>query len=127
MRIHGPGVALFGVLSLAFAAAACGSGAGGGTSKYPARPEGCDVAVFHENPPMPTDAIGSVSAYCGEDVKDDDCLRTLKDETCKLGGDVVWGVGEKPSVSLGKKKYAGRAAHTTAAVTGGSGDGGAKK
>jgi len=61
---------------------------------------------------MPTDNIGSVTAICGEDIGDEACFRTLKDETCKLGGDVVWGVAEKPSVSLGKKKLAGRAAHT---------------
>lgn len=61
---------------------------------------------------MPTENIGPVSATCGADTKDDDCLRTLKDETCKLGGDVVWGVEDAPSMSLGKKKLSGRAAHT---------------
>lgn len=81
-------------------------------ARFPARKEGCDVAVFPESPSMPTDNIGPVTAICGADVSNDDCLRTLKDETCKLGGDVVWGVADTPSLSLGKKKLAGRAAHT---------------
>ena len=43
------------------------------------------------------------------------CLRTLKDQVCALGGDVVWGVGERPSAATGKVVYEGRAAHTTGA------------
>ena len=81
-------------------------------SRFPTRAEGCDVAVFPESPSMPTDNIGPVMATCGLDVSNDDCLRTLKDQTCKLGGDVVWGVADVPSQSQGKKKLAGRAAHT---------------
>ena len=79
---------------------------------YPERPEGCDVQVFPSTPAMPTDNIGPVNAICGEDISDADCLRTLKDQACKLGGDVVWGVENAPSVSLGKKRWSGRAAHT---------------
>lgn len=81
---------------------------------YPAREEGCEVQTFPEAPPMPTDNIGPVSATCGEDISDEDCMRTLKDQACKLGADVVWGV-EKPSLEGGKKRLSGRAAHTKAA------------
>lgn len=80
--------------------------------RYPPQKEGCEVQVFPESPSMDTDNIGTVNATCGDDVSDDACLRTLKDEACKLGADVVWGVADKPSVSLGKKKLSGRAAHT---------------
>jgi len=104
----GTGLSVFFVLSLA----GCGGGAPKTPSKYPPQPEGCAVQIFHDTPSMPTENIGSVSAICGEDIKDEECFRTLKDETCKLGGDVVWGVAEKPSISLGKKKLSGRAAHT---------------
>ena len=83
--------------------------------QYPARPEGCDIKVFPEIPPMPTDNIGPVMATCGADISNDDCMRTLKDQACKLGGDVVWGVDNVPSMSLGMKKLAGRAAHTKTA------------
>lgn len=81
-------------------------------SQYPPRPEGCDVKVFHETPTMATDNIGPVSSTCDESVEDSDCMRTLMDEVCKLGGDVVWGVEPNPTKELGKKKFFGRAAHT---------------
>jgi hypothetical protein len=84
-------------------------------SAYPAREEGCDVQVFQDAPTIATENIGPVSAVCGDDIGDDECLRELKDQTCKLGGDVVWGVADKPTVSGGKKRYSGRAAHTAVA------------
>ena len=84
--------------------------------KYPARKEGCDVKVFPENPTAQTDNIGPVTATCSESTTNDDCLRTLKDETCKLGGDIVWGVSDIPENVLGKKRFTGRAAHTKVAA-----------
>jgi len=39
-------------------------------------------------------------------------LRELKDQVCKLGGDVVWGVEPEPEHVDGRWKYHGRAAHT---------------
>ncbi|MDB4937854.1 MAG: hypothetical protein JWP87_4826 [Labilithrix sp.] len=85
--------------------------------QYPKRPEGCDVKVFPESPTMPTDNIGPVNATCGDDISNVDCLRTLEDQACKLGADVVWGVADVPSMSNGKKRLAGRAAHTKTAGT----------
>jgi hypothetical protein len=91
-------------------AAACG---GGQSSKYPSRPDGCDVHVFQSAPPMNTDNIGPVSSHCDDQsFSKDDCLRTLKDQVCKLGGDVVWGVSPEPAHEDGQWKYRGRAAHT---------------
>ena len=81
--------------------------------RYPARREGCDVQIFHNAPYMQTDNLGPVSATCSASVSDEDCLRTLKDQACKLGGDVVWGVPEKARVDqAGKLNFEGRAAHT---------------
>lgn len=84
-------------------------------SKYPPRPEGCDVKVYPENPAEQTDNIGPVTATCALDVSTEDCTRTLKDQACKLGADVIWGV-EPPDTSGGKKHLAGRAAHTRSGV-----------
>jgi hypothetical protein len=84
-------------------------------SQYPKRAEGCDIKVFPESPPMQTDNIGPVQATCAENVTNDDCMRTLKDEACKLGADVVWGVSDVPTNVLGKKRFSGRAAHTKTA------------
>ena len=81
-------------------------------TKYPPLKEGCDVEIFQEAPTAATENIGPVSSSCDESVSDEDCLRTLKDEACKLGANVVWGVEPKPRMDLGKKKFSGRAAHT---------------
>jgi hypothetical protein len=93
-------------------AALTGCSAPPSDARFPTRAEGCNVTVFPESPSMPTDNIGPVTATCGLDVSNDDCLRTLKDQTCKLGGDIVWGVADVPTESQGKKKLGGRAAHT---------------
>jgi hypothetical protein len=79
--------------------------------KYPARQPGCEVQVFPENPPYQTDNIGPVQATCDESVSDADCMRTLKDEACKIGADTIWGVSDNPTKEYGKKKFFGRAAH----------------
>ena len=81
--------------------------------RYPARPEGCDVQIYRGTPEGPTDNLGPVTARCDDGVAEDDCLRTLKDQACKLGGDVVWGV-EDPEHKYEKRIYSGRAAHTKA-------------
>jgi len=75
------------------------------------RAKGCDVKVFRDAPTVATENIGPVSATCAQDVPDAECLRTLQDETCELGGDVVWGVGA-PVAAGTKKVLSGRAAHT---------------
>ncbi len=90
---------------------ACG---GGKPSKYPPRDEGCDVTIYPEAPLGRTDNIGPVSASCEESVSEADCQRTLKDEVCRLGGDVVWGVGDKPQKNGLRYEWHGRAAHTRA-------------
>lgn len=79
-------------------------------SKYPPRPEGCDVTVSEDAPGGATDNIGPVSASCADSVSDDECLRTLKDQVCKLGGDALWGTDGRPKLDLGRKRLDGRAA-----------------
>jgi hypothetical protein len=92
---------------------ACGGGgAAAPDPRYPARAEGCEVTTFHDEPSMPTDNIGPVRARCSQDVADADCLRTLKDQVCKLGGDVAWGVPEQPTKVGDKNEWSARSAHT---------------
>jgi hypothetical protein len=88
----------------------CGAGASP-DARFPRRADGCEVALFHETPNVRTENIGTVRARCAEDVGEDACLRTLKDQVCALGGDVVWGVGD-PEHRDGKLVFEGRAAHT---------------
>jgi hypothetical protein len=80
-------------------------------TKYPPRQPGCEIQIFPENPSYQTDNIGPVSSSCDESISDADCMRTLKDEACKLGADTVWGVSDNPTKQAGKKKFFGRAAH----------------
>lgn len=97
---------------LAMLLAACGGAQAPDGAKYPPRKEGCEVTVFHEAPAMPTDNIGTVTATCDASLSDAECTRTLQDEACKLGGDIVWGVPDQPTLDLGKKRLSGRVAHT---------------
>lgn len=98
---------------------ACGGGKPT-DANFPPRPEGCDVEVFHdEAPTRPTENIGPVNASCTDLVSDQDCLRTLKDQVCKLGGDIVWGVEGSPVVKAdGRKHLSGRAAKSKGAAAG---------
>ncbi len=80
-------------------------------SKYPARQPGCEVQIFPEEPGYQTENIGPVQASCDASLSDEECLRELKDQACKLGADTVWGVNDPPRLEAGKKRYSGRAAH----------------
>jgi hypothetical protein len=89
--------------------AACGGGSS--KSKYPEKPAGCEVAVLRDGaPPYPTENIGPVSSECSDRISKEDCLRELQDQVCKLGGDVVWQVPEKPRAENEKIYWSGRAA-----------------
>lgn len=94
--------------------AACSS-----TPSRPALPEhpaGCPVELFYGSPKGDTTNLGVVSATCEESVSEPECMRQLQDEVCKLGGDVVWGVSERPERVGDKNKFSGRAAVTKTAA-----------
>jgi hypothetical protein len=75
------------------------------------REPGCAVQVFEDAPPVKTENIGPVTAWCDENDSPDVCLRVLEDQVCKLGGDVMWQV-DGPSREGNKQRMNGRAAHT---------------
>jgi hypothetical protein len=61
---------------------------------------------------MATDNIGHVEARCDQDrISEQDCLRELKDQACKLGADTLTHVPFQPSYEYGKQLWSGRAAH----------------
>ena len=106
----GAGIAAIAIAGAGAALLACGNPPK--PSHFPQRAIGCAVDIYEEAPPMPTENIGTVSASCRDDVSDDDCIRTFKDEACILGADVIWGASPKPKLELEHKKFSGRAAHT---------------
>jgi hypothetical protein len=111
--VAGPAsVAALALLGIVSGAAGCGGGSAS-NGKWPPLPPGCPVQVLREAPTGPTENIGPVSASCSPDIAQPACERTLADQTCKLGGDVVWGVTRIDEA--GKYRLFGRAAHTTAA------------
>jgi hypothetical protein len=61
---------------------------------------------------MPTDNIGSVRAVCDDRLSEAECVRELKDQACKIGANVVWGVPPSPTFEDRKQLLSGRAAHT---------------
>jgi hypothetical protein len=82
------------------------------SSRYPPRPDGCAVQILEQSPTVPTDNIGRAHSVCAPEISKDDCLRELKDQACRLGGDVVWGVPSAPSQVDGRNRWDGRVAHT---------------
>ena len=96
--------------------AACGGGSKG-DARYPERPKGCDVKLFHGKVVGSAyDDIGRVDAICGTDLGVEACLTELKDQSCKLGGDIVYDVPSDPDKpSPDKVRYTGRVAHSRAA------------
>ncbi len=82
-------------------------------ARYPRQSAGCDVVTFPDGPKVIADNLGSVKAECDERTTDEECLRQLEDEVCKLGGDIAWGVPARPKdIGGGQRVLEARAAHT---------------
>jgi hypothetical protein len=96
--------------------ASCGGGAKT-DPRYPARPDNCEVKVFHGKVAgIPYDDIGHVDSICGSDIGPVECLNELKRQSCKLGGDIVYDVPDDPDKPAPDKlRYTGRVAHTRVA------------
>ena len=95
---------------------------GGGSKtdpRYPPRPDSCEVQVFRGKVTgIKYDDIGHVDAICGNDLGLEECLKELKRQTCKLGGDIVYDVPDEPlKPSPDKISYTGRVAHTRGAAS----------
>lgn len=65
---------------------------------FPPSDPGCDVTVYRGALPegVQVDPLHEVATSCGKDAADSDCIRSLQDEVCKLGGDVVYEVPKAP-------------------------------
>src|ERR1041384_3537450 len=60
-------------------------------TKYPAKPVGCPVEVFPSTTPGGKwEDLATIESQCSNLVGRKGCVEELKQETCKLGGDVVY-------------------------------------
>jgi hypothetical protein len=83
--------------------------------KYPSRPRGCKVRVYHTPAPdvKEWDDLGVAHVDCYLDVGAVQCLQRLKMEVCRLGGDIVYDVPKKPLRPTDQGMvYTGHVAHT---------------
>jgi hypothetical protein len=96
-----PTGAIFLALFLCLAALALATCSTGGTNraKYPRRPAGCAIAVVHQStPPVPEwDDLGMVEASCYLEEGPGTCLKRLKAEGCRMGGDIIYDVPKRPA------------------------------
>lgn len=95
---------------------ACASGAST-PSRYPHRPPGCELAVFHT--PVPGvalwDDLGVAEAACHISTPEAECMRALKAEACRMGGDIIYNVPRKPFRPQDQALlYRGQVAHSRA-------------
>ena len=67
-------------------------------AKYPPRPNGCKVRVFHTPAPdvKEWDDLGVAHVDCYLDVGAVQCLKKLRMEACRMGGDLLYDVPKKP-------------------------------
>ena len=107
-------------LPLAFAVT-CATTSSPNGGKYPPRPAGCKIRVFQGPPDVKEwDDLGVAHVDCYLDVGRVQCLKKLKMEACRLGGDLLYDVPKKPlRPSEQGMVYTGHVAHTKATPDGG--------
>jgi hypothetical protein len=84
-------------------------------AKYPPRAKGCRVRVFYD--PVPDvkewDDLGMASVDCYLDVGAVQCLGRLRQEACRMGGDLLYDVPKKALRPTEQgMSYRGHVAHT---------------
>lgn len=113
-------------LALALALAMnCATTSNPNAAKYPPRPGGCKVRVFHTPAPgvKEWDDLGVAHVDCPLDVGTVQCLKKLRMEACRMGGDILYDVPKKPLRPTEQGMvYTGHVAHTKERVEDGGKD-----
>lgn len=74
-------------------AALAGCGGSGPAGAGPSNPAGCNVEVLPvEEPSFPYEGLGEIQLACASDTSREACLGRLKQNACKLGGDLIFAV-----------------------------------
>lgn len=84
-------------------------------AKYPPRGENCKVLVFHSAAPgvKEWDDLGMAHVQCALDLGAVQCLKQLRIEACRMGGDILYDVPKKPMRPTDQGMvYAGHVAHS---------------
>lgn len=78
--------------------AACAPELPAGEGHHPQRPGGCELTVSYAAVPglAEWDDLGVAEVGCNIDGPEVDCLRLLKAEACRMGGDLLYNVPKKP-------------------------------
>jgi hypothetical protein len=115
-------IALALALPLAFAAT-CATSHNPNAGKYPPRPGGCKLRVFHGLPDLKEwDDLGIAHVDCQLDLGRVQCLQRLKMEACRLGGDILYDVPQKPLRPTDQGMvYTGHVAHSKTPDAGNAG------
>lgn len=122
-RLNGVLVALA-AGGLAIVALTCATSQTPQTAKYPPRPRRCHVRVFETAVPGVTawDDLGIARVECPLDVGRIQCMARLREEVCRMGGDLLYDVprkGTRPGEQA--MVFMGHVAHTRAPDGGATG------
>ncbi|HSS37981.1 MAG TPA: hypothetical protein VLT58_04370 [Polyangia bacterium] len=103
--------------ALALVAMTCATTSNPNAAKYPPRGRGCSVRIF--NGPAPGvkewDDLGVARVDCPLDLGRLQCRQRLREEACRMGGDLLYDVPKKPArPSEQGMVYMGHVAHTKA-------------
>ena len=76
----------------------CASNEAAPDARYPRRAPGCELAIYHTPVPgvVAWDDLGVAEAYCNVGGAVADCMRSLKAEACRMGGDLLYNVPRTP-------------------------------
>ncbi|HXJ23072.1 MAG TPA: hypothetical protein VMT03_22835 [Polyangia bacterium] len=111
------------VIGLALAAWTCATTPNPNAAKYPPRGRRCIIHVY--NTPAPGvkewDDLGIARVECPLDVGRVQCMARLREEACKMGGDLLYDV-PKRGLRPGEQAmvFMGHVAHTRAAADAGA-------
>ncbi|HVY39280.1 MAG TPA: hypothetical protein VHM31_15155 [Polyangia bacterium] len=114
-------VVILGGVALAAVALTCATTRNPNAAKYPPRGRGCSVRIF--NGPAPDvkewDDLGIARVDCPLDLGRLQCRQRLREEACRMGGDLLYDVPKKPArPSEQGMVYMGHVAHTKAGDAG---------
>jgi len=103
---------------LALALAAACSGSSKRDARYPRRPPGCALAMYHGLPEVKVwDDLGIARVDCYLDESEIACLARLRTEACRMGGDIIYDVPSKAARPVERGMiYRAKVAHTRAAT-----------